>query len=328
MNDPIFYPNASLIVGSLAAILFLIAFSRIMRKETPLIVNFTLESMVSLIFPGAALASSHSLQWDIVGVQHHRQPAWNTPEFYSTQHLVLVNQTPQSVKFEQVVGQRCQQGILNQHDLVIIPAHLPCQASWNQEMEFVLLIVEPSCLEQVVENGFNLEQVAVAPQVAVFDPNMSLVSVLLKSELQSQSLGSDRYVAALCQLLSLTLLRRFSTQEQLAPIAESTQTEGSLKRAIGYINENLADPLSLKQIAAVAKMSPFYFARLFKQATGTTPNQYVTHRRMERAKQVLIEQDLNIAEVSQKVGIQSQSHFNKLFREYTGLTPKAFKDQR
>jgi AraC family transcriptional regulator len=299
-----------------------------MLKRISPIVDFTLESTISLIFPDAVLASSHSQKWDVINIQHHRQPAWQTPEFYSSQHLVLVNQTPQSVKFEQVVGHHCQQGILNQSDLVIIPAHFPCQASWDSEMEFLLLIIEPSYLEQVAEDEFNLDQIAVAPQVAVFDPNMSLASELLQSELLSQSLESDLYVTAVSQLISLTLLRRFSTQEQLASIAEPTQTEESLKRAIGYINENLADPLSLKQIAAVAKMSPFYFARLFKQATGTTPNQYVTHRRMERAKQVLIEQDLNIAEVSQKVGIQSQSHFNKLFREYTGLTPKAFKDQR
>jgi AraC family transcriptional regulator len=94
--------------------------------------------------------------------------------------------------------------------------------------------------------------------------------------------------------------------------------------AIAYINTNLGEELSLKQLAAVANMSQFYFARQFKQAKGIPPNQYVSNRRMEQAKQLLARRELKVTEVAEQVGIQSQSHFNKVFREYTGVTPKAY----
>jgi AraC-like DNA-binding protein len=103
--------------------------------------------------------------------------------------------------------------------------------------------------------------------------------------------------------------------------------ERDLHSAIAYINDRLEEDLSLKKIAQVAKISPYYFARLFKQATGMTLNQYVTSRRMEKAKHLLLKQDLSVVEVAKQVGIKSQSHFNKVFRKHTGSTPKAYRDK-
>lgn len=298
------------------------------KKPKLLILDFTQEDAISSIMPCTFIASSHSLRWDKISVQHHRQPAWQTPEFCSYQHLVLVKQNEQPVKFEQVVGQYHQDGILTYQDLVIIPAHAPCRVSWDQEMEFMLLVLDPICLAQVIDDSTNACNIEILPQVAVFDPNISLSGALLKSELFSQGLGSNRHVEAVQRLLSITLLRQFSVNKVATPDHQQEQVEGSLQRAIAYINENLVNELSLKAIAVVAQMSPFYFARIFKQSTGLTPNQYVTNRRMERAKQILLEQDLSVIDVAQEVGIQSQSHFNKVFREYTGVTPKAYRNNR
>jgi AraC family transcriptional regulator len=298
------------------------------KKPKPLILDFTQEDAISSIMSCTFIASSHSLRWDKISVQHHRQPAWETPEFCSYQHLVLVKQNEQPVKFEQVVGQYHQDGILTHQDLVIIPAHAPCRVSWDREMEFMLLVLDPICLAQMVDDSTIASNVEILPQVAVFDPNISLSGTLLKYELFSQGLGSNRHIEAVKRLLSITLLRQFSVNKVATPEHQQEQVEDSLQRAIAYINENLAEELSLKAMAAVAQMSPFYFARRFKRSTGLTPNQYVTNRRMERAKQILIEQNLSVVDVAQEVGIQSQSHFNKVFREYTGVTPKAYRNNR
>jgi AraC family transcriptional regulator len=298
------------------------------KKAKPLILDFTQEDAISSILPCTSIASSHSLRWDRISVQHHRQPAWETPEFCSYQHLVLVKQNEQPVKVEQVVGEQHQDGMLTCQDLVIIPAQLPCKVGWDGEIEFMLLVLDPMCLTQVMDDGNNINNIEILPQVAVFDPNISLSGALLKSELLSQGLGSNRHIEAVQRLLSVTLLRQFSAQRVASLETQQEQVEDSLQRTIAYINKNLADELSLQAIAAVAQMSPFYFARLFKRATGLTPNQYVTNRRIERAKQLLIEQDLSVVDVAQEVGIQSQSHFNKVFREYTGVTPKAYRNYR
>lgn len=83
--------------------------------------------------------------------------------------------------------------------------------------------------------------------------------------------------------------------------------------------------MSLAEIAAIAQISPHYFASLFKQSMGIAPHQYVTKCRVERAKFLLAKRELSVIQVSQLVGFQSQSHFAKVFRKYIGITPQAFK---
>jgi AraC family transcriptional regulator len=75
----------------------------------------------------------------------------------------------------------------------------------------------------------------------------------------------------------------------------------------------------------VAGISPNYFASAFHQTTGFTPHQYVSHRRIERAQQLLTEADLPIAEVAYRCGFTSQSQFTTLFRPFTGVTPGRFR---
>ncbi|MDB5312349.1 MAG: marA [Gemmataceae bacterium] len=83
---------------------------------------------------------------------------------------------------------------------------------------------------------------------------------------------------------------------------------------------------SLGQLAAVARLSPYHFARQFKAATGLPPHQYVIARRVERAKQIL--QDgtgLSLAEVAAEAGFSDQSHFSHHFKRIVGVTPGQFR---
>lgn len=97
-----------------------------------------------------------------------------------------------------------------------------------------------------------------------------------------------------------------------------------LHQAIAYINDHLAENLSLRTIAQQIGISQFYFCRLFKQATGITPYQYLLQQRIERAKQLLLQRQLSIAEVALEVGFSNQSHFTRLFKQMMGITPKRF----
>jgi AraC family transcriptional regulator len=82
----------------------------------------------------------------------------------------------------------------------------------------------------------------------------------------------------------------------------------------------------LEQMAAVARLSPFHFARQFKTATGLAPHQYVIARRVERAKQLLqAGDDFSLAEVAARAGFSDQSQFSQHFRRLVGATPGKFR---
>jgi AraC family transcriptional regulator len=79
-------------------------------------------------------------------------------------------------------------------------------------------------------------------------------------------------------------------------------------------------------MAAVARLSPYHFARQFKKATGLPPHQYVIARRVERAKQLLqAKTGLSLAEVAARAGFSDQSQFCHHFKRLVGVTPGQFR---
>ncbi len=98
-----------------------------------------------------------------------------------------------------------------------------------------------------------------------------------------------------------------------------------LRRVIEYIQQNLDKGLSLAELAGVVYMSPYHFARLFKQSTGTPPHRFVIRQRIDRARACLATPDFPIAEISRMVGFRTASHFSTVFRRVTGVTPGGYR---
>jgi len=98
-----------------------------------------------------------------------------------------------------------------------------------------------------------------------------------------------------------------------------------LHRARDYMEASLDAPLRLHEVAGVAAMAPHHFLRAFKQAFGTTPHQYLTSRRMARARHLLTATDLPVTSVGLEVGFDSLSSFSWLFRRRTGASPEQFR---
>jgi AraC family transcriptional regulator len=88
-----------------------------------------------------------------------------------------------------------------------------------------------------------------------------------------------------------------------------------------YINDHLANDLSLGELAALAHLSPYHFARLFKRTTGQTLHQYVIERRVEAAKRLLLTGHLTVTEVAALVGFHDQSHLYRHFKRLLGVPP-------
>ena len=92
-----------------------------------------------------------------------------------------------------------------------------------------------------------------------------------------------------------------------------------------HAEAHLERPLALAQLAAVACMSPYHFLRCFRDATGRTPAAWVRERRVARARALLRDPRLPLAQVAFACGFASQSHFGEVFRAQTGATPGAYR---
>ena len=117
-------------------------------------------------------------------------------------------------------------------------------------------------------------------------------------------------------------------EQQLASARLPTPNAGTherLVRARELIDARYHLPLDLKQISSEACLSRFHFLRLFRQAFNKTPHQYLTQRRIEKAKELLSSSGLTVTDVCFEVGFESLGSFSSLFHKHVGHPPIAYR---
>jgi AraC family transcriptional regulator len=84
--------------------------------------------------------------------------------------------------------------------------------------------------------------------------------------------------------------------------------------------------LTLEAIAQHLNMSVYHFCDLFKQSVGIAPYKYVLQQRVERAKLLLKDKERAIVDIALECGFANQTHLNRHFRKFTGITPKTYRN--
>ena len=112
------------------------------------------------------------------------------------------------------------------------------------------------------------------------------------------------------------------TVDTPAPVA---LPDPRIATAVAYMAERVGESLRVEQVAAVCGLSPFHFSRRFKAIVGKAPHGYLTYLRIERAKALLQETDLEVNAVAWRVGFASHSHFTTTFRRVMGVPPGKYR---
>jgi len=152
---------------------------------------------------------------------------------------------------------------------------------------------------------------------------MQHIGLALKAEIvEGMAPFSSLYGESLATALSAHLLRRYTVWKPAMHDIVDTHASAALRHVIAYIHANLDQQLTLGELASIAHMSTYHFARTFKQATGVSPHQYVLNARVGRAKGLLMRGNLSVAEVAQRVGFFDHSHFTRYFKRLLGVAPQ------
>jgi AraC family transcriptional regulator len=288
-----------------------------------LAIDFTQEASLLKVLPRSPICSSQSAEWLGICLHHHLQPAHETPEYYTGWHQISIHIGPPALIYQWLENGQLKQKYAVPGDVEIIPAKNYQRFRWHQELEFIDLYLEPGLLNRSFQGSVELDRVELVPQFLARDPLIHQIGLALKAELELG--GSRLYAETMASALAAHLLRRYSVQPRSIPSDSSRLTRQQLQAAIAYIHEHLSADLSLSELAAVVNLSPHYFASLFKRSTGKPPHQYVLEQRIASAKQLLIQPEHEIIDISQQVGFRNQSHFTRVFRQQTGVTPKVYR---
>lgn len=116
-----------------------------------------------------------------------------------------------------------------------------------------------------------------------------------------------------------------SKQPAPVPQARGGPPPGAMRRVREHVAARLSESIDLAELAAIAGLSVFHFARQFKQSAGVTPHHYLIEKRVERAREMLIRTDLSLSEIAIATGFSDQSHFARHFRQMLGMRPGQFR---
>jgi len=122
-------------------------------------------------------------------------------------------------------------------------------------------------------------------------------------------------------------LNVLASLRQRAPAAQARGglPPGAMRRVREYVDAHLGENMDLAELASIAGLSVFHFARQFKKSAGVTPHSYLVQRRVERAQDLLARTDLALSEIAVAAGFSDQSHLARHFRQMLGTTPREFR---
>lgn len=147
----------------------------------------------------------------------------------------------------------------------------------------------------------------------------------IHTEFSAQLTGYRQAIQLHIQQILLLLGRLTSSAKAESGQRFSTSLPGWMTAIWTYIDEHLEQPLGLSKLAERAAVTPAHFSRVFKQLTGMNVTEYVTTKRIIRAKELLLETDDNIADIAERCGFESLPHFHRIFKKLTSMTPANYK---
>jgi len=281
--------------------------------------------------PLPPLVSSREVGWDRLQLACYQVPAeFCLPEHRAPHHLICINYGDSLISGELTVEGKPTTLKAVPGGIGIYPANLTFQEFWSLEAtSFLDLYLEPTLIEQTGVELCDKDHIELVPHLEYgLDPLIYQIAVALKTALEVDRSGSKLYADVMKTALVARLISHYSVHRPTIKKYAGGLTKQQFKHVTHYIHEYFEKDLSLGELANLVQLSPYHFARLFKCSTGLSPHQYLLQYRIERAKQLLIERELSIAEIACVVGFSSQGHLNYHFKRLVGATPKTFARQQ
>ena len=161
----------------------------------------------------------------------------------------------------------------------------------------------------------------------VQDEVINQIGLSVLSEMMSPTAAGRMLVETSSLLLAARLAHAHAETEliRLPILTPHRLDDGRLRRVLAYVEEHLAEDITVADLANVACLSIFHFTRAFAAATGVPPHRYVSRRRLETARAMIATGRASLSEIALECRFSSQSSFTRAFRRATGVTPAEYR---
>jgi AraC family transcriptional regulator len=295
-------------------------------RSVPRRVGLLVEGRQVPIVPHTPLLSSASHEWEGFVVERHLAEL-NIDEIPKHRHsgIALSMQLNGSLRVQWKSGSGWQSATTGEGS-ILLHGWSGCNESiWDGTYDRILLEVIPTHLAKLTEGRFAGAVVDVADRWSFKDARLEHLLKVLHVELQQGAPTGPLFGEQVGDAIAMLLAKQYATTKVVLWGTGGSIPPPRLKQVLDYVEAHLDLQTHLSELAQAASMSPFYFARLFKNSMGVSPHKYVTMRRIERSKELLRRSDISIFEIGLRVGYLDPKHFRVLFRREVGISPSEFR---
>lgn len=285
------------------------------------------------LWPGnTLLADSEGRGWRHLRAELGTVNSWSGT-LGAMRHYCLAFCLNRPARLRRVVAEEGESGMVTvlPRQFLIIPALQPSEWERDGSSDMLMLYLDHALIERIGHEVFDAGDVQISARLGATDPLLEQLALsVLEALRRPDPMDTALYVDSLATTIGAQLLRAHSRQQRSREVSDAcpARLTSGLLRLRDFVDSALDEDLSLDRLAEVAGLSVHVLPRAFRRHFGTTPHQYVLHQRLLRARALLSDTDLPIAEVALTTGFSSQSHMTSALKKATGVTPDGFRRQR
>jgi AraC family transcriptional regulator len=208
-------------------------------------------------------------------------------------------------------------------DVLLVPAGQPHAVDWLRPAGIVSLQIS----ESFVEETLDIPRISLPDASVLRDSFVTAAARELYVSMRDGEGVSPIFAEALAVGIAYRVTVAASRQKVRGPERPRGLTLRQLHRVERYIDENLDRQIGLGDLADVTGLSRWYFLRRFHETVGTSPHDYITRARLDRAMDLLRTTRSSVMKIAAEVGM-THSHFSRLFARRIGMTPSDFRRDR
>jgi AraC family transcriptional regulator len=263
--------------------------------------------------------SSDSL-WPDMRIELYRFPPMYQPEHTSEAHRLIFNcgapvifASKSESRWEKT---QCHNGSV----LQLISPGAVSEMQWENELHALYLCFDGSSIDQLTET----ENFRFKEQKNFTDPILADRLFKIREEITNGHIVEKVYLQSLVLSCVIHLASAYAANGKKVFTLKGKLSARQFKDVIDYTRSSIHANISLTQLASCANLSPFHFARLFRQTAGVSPYQFVLQMKIEYAKKLIKQHSGSISDVAYVLNFTDQAHFSNAFKKVTGICPRQF----
>ena len=236
---------------------------------------------------------------------------------HESEPLDLICRQPESL--------RAKKYRVNAGQFHLSPADRTAHVGWTADKQSFVIAMENGFIERTIGDAFDGRIPEMRAQAALRDPAVEELVACLRRSLTDNSRYGGLYLDYVGTSLALRLFETYGENGRLPSSIRGGLGASRRRRIVDFIESHLDEDIGLAALATEAGLSPHHFGKAFKATFGKPPYRYITERRIQKAKEMLLSDRASITDIALALGFSSHSHFTDVFRKMTGTTPSLFR---